>query len=204
MANSSRIFGLKPIRNATQGNYAGATIKCLIPAADANNMAVGDPVVLAGDANPGQVAAYADQVDGAYPTIALAAAGVAIWGVIDSFEPRAVVGYEQPLYRPASTAVYAHVMVDPNIEYEIQAATGTVITTADIGRTCDLVAGAVDPVYGRSGYQADLSTLGNDAADQLLILGMQDRTADNELLDLAKLRVKINNSAWAATGVAGA
>ena len=205
MANSSRIFGLKPIRNAMSGYYAGQTIKCLIPAADANAMAVGDPVVFAGDANPGQVANYPDQVDGAYPTIALATAGTGnpIAGVIDSFEPPATVGYEHTLYRPANVGYYANIIVDPNVEYEIQCATGTVPTTAMIGQTCNLVAGAVDTVYGRSGWQLDLTTIGNLAADQVLLLGLQDRGADNELLDLAKMRVKINNSAWSNTGVAG-
>lgn len=204
MANTSRIFGLKPIRNATQGNYVGAMTKCFIPATDATNMFVGDAVTLAGDANPALVDRYPEQVDGAHPTVAQATAGAAIWGVIDSFEPLALVGYEQSPFRQASVAMYCNVMVDPNIEYEIQARTGTVITTANIGQTCDLIVGAGDQVYGRSGMEADLTTLGNTAADQLLILGLQNRQADNELLDVAKLRVKINASTFANTGVAGA
>ena len=128
---------------------------------------------------------------------------MAILGVIDSFEPLARVGFEQEMYRQANTAMYAHIIVDSNVEYEVQAATGVVPTTAMIGQTCNLIAGAVQLPYGQSGWQLDLTTLGNAAADQVMILGLQDRAADNELLDLAKFRVKINNSAWSNTGVAG-
>lgn len=204
MANQSSIFGLRPIRNATSGYYAGAMIKVFIPAADVSNIAVGDPVALAGDGNPALVDKYPEQVEGSAPTVVKAGPGQAIFGVVDAFEPRAVVGYEQTMHRQGGVAMYANVVVDPMVEYEVQARTGVAFTAAMVGQTCDIVDGGVDLVYGRSGVEADLTTLGNSAANQLFILGVQDRPADNEVGDMVKLRVKINNSGFAAVGVAGA
>lgn len=203
MANASIISGLRPIRNAAGGYHAGGKVLCYIPAADANAMAVGDPVKLAGAANPATVTGYSGFMEGAYPTIERAAAGNNIFGVIDSFEPRAMVGYDQLPYRPASVGMFAHVIVDPNTEYEIQCATGVAFAGSMIGNTCDVVAGTPDTVYGRSGYQADLTTISAVASGQLLILGLQDRDADNEIGSLAKIRVKINESAFSLSNVVG-
>lgn len=205
MANASMISGLRPVRNAVSGYYVGAKIQCFVPAADMTNMAVGDPVTLIGDSNPAQVPGYTfAQIEGAYPSIRRAAAGDPIWGVIDSFEPRAVVGYETTPYRAGGVAMFVHVMIDPNVEFEVQARTGVAFTGAMVGQTCNVFAGATDTVYGRSGYEADLTTLGNSAANQLLILGVQQREADNAVGDRAKLLVKINNSQYSNTGVTGA
>ena len=205
MANASMISGLRPVRNAVSGYYSGSKIMCFIPATDVDNIAVGDPVTLTGGSNPAQVSGYTfAQIEAAAPEVRRALPGEAIWGVIDSFEPRAVVGYETTPYRAGLVAMFCHVMVDPNVEYEIQGRTGVAFTGAMVGQTCNIVAGATDTIYGRSGYEADLTTLGNSAANQLLILGIQEREADNEIGDLAKLRVKINASQFSNTGVAGA
>lgn len=204
MANASMISGLRPVRNAVSGYYAGSKIQCFIPATDLTNIAVGDPVTLAGDSNPASVPGYTfAQIEGAHPTVRRSAAGDAIWGVIDSFEPRAIVGYETTPYRPSGVAMFCHVMVDANVEFEIQARAGVAFTGTMVGQTCNVFAGATDTVYGRSGYEADLTTLGNAAAAQLLILGLQQREADVEIGALAKLLVKINASQFSNTGVSG-
>lgn len=205
MANASMISGLRPVRNAVSGYYSGSKVQCFIPATDFDDIAVGDPVTLAGDSNPAQVPGYTfAQIEGAHPTVRRALPGDPIWGVIDSFEPRAVVGYETTPYRASGIAMFCHVMIDPNVEFEIQARAGVPFTGAMVGQTCDVFDGPTDTVYGRSGYEADLTTLGNSAANQLLILGIQQREADNEVGNLAKLLVKINASQFSNTGVAGA
>jgi len=205
MANASMISGLRPVRNAVSGYYAGSKIQCFIPVTDLTNMAVGDPVTLTGEGNPASVPGYTfAQIEAAHPSVRRAAAGEAIFGVIDSFEPRAIVGYETTMHRAAGVAMFCHVVVDANVEFEIQARAGVPFTGAMLYQTCNVFAGPTDLIYGRSGYEADLTTVGNSATGQLLILGLQEREADNEVGALAKLRVKINNSQFSNTGVAGA
>ena len=202
MANASIISGLRPVRNVHSGNYIGSMAKAHVAAADAVPLAVGDTVKLAGEANPALISGYSfNEIEGAYPTVEKADPGDAVYGVVGGFEPRAVVGYEQAQYREANVEMYVLVHTDPTLLYEVQAQTGTAFTGAMVGQTCSFVNGTIDTVYGRSGLEADLTTVANAANTDLLILGLQDRAADNEVGDLAKLLVKLNNTVFGTTTV---
>lgn len=206
MANSSFIQGLKPIRNIHSGNYAAQLTKVFIPAGEANDIAVGDPVVFDGASNPAQPIPQHvfGEMEGEYATVAKAAmgAGNPIGGVVAALEPLPVVGYEQAQYRVGGVPQFALIITDPDVEYEIQAQTGVAMTGANVMQNVDLIDGGVETVYGRSGVEADLATLGTAANQQLQILGIQNREADNELGDMVKLRVRINNHQFKA-GLAG-
>ena len=207
--NNNAPFGLRAVRNRDSGGYCGQGNQYLIPQADANAMAIGDPVVLAGSSNDSAVAGSTELLtldsrsDGFYPTIQLATAGAGnpILGVIMAFVPRIQTGVQQDFYRKANEEMYAIVHDSKDILYEIQLATGTPMTALSVSQNIDLVAGTPETVYGRSQWAADGATLGTGPTQQLRIEGIQRREADNRLTadggtgvgDSVKLLVSINN-----------
>src|SRR5574343_414317 len=52
MANADSPFGLKPVSHISGASWNGVTWRCFIPSTDGTAMYVGDPVVLAGAADP--------------------------------------------------------------------------------------------------------------------------------------------------------
>ena len=207
--NNNAPFGLRAVRNRDSGGYCGQGNQYLIPASDANAMAIGDPVVLAGSSNDSAVAGSTELLtldsrsDGFYPTIQLATAGAGnpILGTIMGFLPRLQTGVQHDYHRKANEEMYALVHDSKDFLYEIQALTGTQFTADMVGQNVDLVAGAPETVYGRSQWAADLATVGTGATQQLRIEGLQRRGADNRLTadggtgvgDSVKLLVSINN-----------
>ena len=192
MPNSNFAFGLRPVRRAHGGVPNFAVRRYFIPAADTNAMFVGDPVVLAGSADP---------QTGAYPTVALATAGATnrITGVIVGFDPTESI--QSVGYRLASTAAYALVIDDPGQLYEIQEdSVGGALAVTDIGLNADLVAGTGSAFTKLSGWQLDTSTKATGATLQVRIVGLVDRP-DNEIGANAKVLVRLNLTT--ETGAAG-
>lgn len=177
MANVSRVCGARPVKHISGSPYNGQPNKYFIPSTDSTATFIGDFIKSAGSAD-------ADGI----PTIAQAAAGDTIRGVVVGFIPDTA---DSPIYRVASTNRYALVVDDPDIIFEIQEDSGGAATALiDVGENADIVVAAGSTVTGTSGMQLDSSTHTASTA-QLRIYGFAQR-ADNAQGTNAKLLVLIN------------
>lgn len=179
MANVDRPNGLRPVKHLDGSPYNGAVNRYYIPASDSTATFVGDAVKSGGTAD-------ADGV----PTIAQAAAGDAIRGVIVAFEPNPDnLGIN---YRAASTARYALVADAPDLVFEIQEdAVGGAVAITAVGNNADLVVGSGNTTSGASGMELDSSTVATTTA-QLRILGFVQDPKNEVGVANAKLLVSIN------------
>lgn len=169
-------FGLKPIRYKSGAPYNGSCNRYSVAAGEANNIFIGDPVVISGTGD-------ADGV----PGVARAAAGSLITGVVVGFASKrsAAAGATTALnrgYRAASEADYLLVCDDPNLLFAIEegpVGVGGALATGDIGNNADLVAAAGSTYTKRSGYMLDSSTKTTLTA-QVRIVGF-DQTIGNTI-----------------------
>jgi hypothetical protein len=211
MANTSRIFGFKPVKHVTGAPYNGGGNIYQIPASDANNTFVGDPVILEGNASAGGVA-----------TVKKAAAGAAVLGVVTGIinakmDPVAgtltngSIALDTPVYRAASVAQYVLVEDAPDVVYEVEQTTGGSAYTyllADVGLNADAYYGGTgSTTTGTSAVSLDMSTKATTATLQFKILGTVQRP-DNSAISGTDTAVhvlaKINNSTFGnGTGATG-
>lgn len=180
MANPNVPKGLVPVRTLHGTPWNEQLMKCFIPSTDNNDMFIGDPVDLAGSADP----------KGVCPTVVRVAGGAGnpILGAIVAFEHDP----DNPtlLYRKAGTARYCYVCVDPFTVYEIQAEGSNVLSKDVVGLNAVLYAGAGgSTTTGLSSYQLDagVNTAPSvNATYQLLIL----RAVPREDNDITKVNAK--------------
>ena len=129
---------------------------------------------------------------GGYPEIVEATVGDGnkIFGVIVSFEPEPT-NLEQ-LYIASADSGWAHVCVDPDVVYSIQA--NGVVGSADIGQNAVLVADhSVNTTTGISGTEMNATTGGGGYSSyQLMIIGGVDREDNDLTLTHAEWKVIIN------------
>lgn len=192
MANANVAFGLKPVRYASGAPYNGATNVYFVPASDSTALFIGDPVIIAGSADPATGAA----------TITRATAGSAgrITGVVQGFVPTPSIVANG--YRLASTACYVLVADDPNLLFEIQEdAAGGALALNAVGLNADLASGTGSTVTKRSGFQLDTSTAADTATLQLRIERFVNRVDNEPAVANAKVLVRINLPTQ--TGAAG-
>jgi len=175
MANTSIVNGIRPVYNEDGSPWAGTLREYSVPASDATALYVGDPVIIAGDADATGIA-----------TATRASVGGRITGTIVGFRPSAT--FVANGYRAASTAEYAIVATGTGVIYEVQA-NGT-LNAADVGLNADIVIAAGNKLTG-SGVQLDVATKGTGATLALRILGFVQR-ADNDLTANSKVLVRIN------------
>lgn len=190
MANSNAPTGLTPVRNANGSPYVAQLSTYYVPSSDSTALFIGDPVIIAGDADAIGV-----------PTATRATAGATnrITGVVCGFVPSPTIVANG--YRLASTAEYILVETGPDVVYEIQEdAVGGALAATNVGQNIDLVAGSGSTYTKRSGWQADSSTAGTGATLQCRILRFVNRP-DNEIGANAKILVRINLPT--ETGAAG-
>jgi hypothetical protein len=211
MANTSRIFGFKPVKHVTGAPYNGGGNIYQIPSTDANNTFVGDPVIFDGNASAGGVA-----------TVKKAAAGAAVLGVITGFinvkqDPVAgtltsgSIALDTPQYRVASTAQYCLVEDAPDVVYEVEQTTGGSAYTyllADVGLNADAYYGGTgSTTTGTSAVSLDMATKAATATLQFKILGTVQRPDNSSVsgTDTAvHVLAKINNSTFGnGTGATG-
>lgn len=195
MANSNTPTGFRYIGNLA-GTKAAPLVKCFIPATDGTAVFPGDAVKVAGSASSTQTDCQ---------TVAQAAATNAILGVVESVDQVDEIAIGSMnlnrLHRPASTAMFVYVRIDPNAMYEIQAT--TTLAATDVGSNADIVVGAGNATLGLSGMQLDESTTDTTATLALKILGIVNRP-DNAVGASAKAIVLINNHQLkGGTGTAG-
>lgn len=183
---TSRAFGFAVVG----GGAAQGAIQVLIPSSDTNNMGIGDPVVLlgnAGSSSNGRVS----------PTAGMAAATGALFGYIDSIDgtDAASVNFNQS-YRPASTAMYAQVIpFQPNVEYKILADSSAALTTANVGNNANLstIVGC-DTITGLSkNTLSSTSAANSQTAYQMTITGVTDDGSNVITATTPILKVMINN-----------
>ena len=160
-------YGLRPVRYKSGAPYNGACNTYFVPSTDSTALFVGDPVLIAGSADANGVA-----------TVARAAAGARITGIVVGFQPLTTAGVTELGYRAASTACYVLVADDPDLVFEAREdAVGGALAVADVGLNVDLVAAAGSTVTRKSGYLIDSSTKATTAA-QLRIFGFSQRVGN--------------------------
>lgn len=188
MANANSPRGLVPVKNADGSAWNGQTVMYYCAATNSQAMYRGDPVILAGSADPNGVA-----------TIQLASTGTSarITGAIVGWVPSPTILANG--HRLASTAEYALVAAGPNLVYEVQE-DGT-LALASVGLNIDLTAGSGSNVTGWSGYQAKTSTASSGATHQMRILGFSQVTDNTAASANSKLLLRINLPT--ETGAAG-
>lgn len=182
MANSDAPSGFKPIKHLNGNPWNGKVNVYYIPATDATATFIGDAVKSAGSATP----------DGLYPTVAQAAAGDAIRGIVVGFSDQPYVSVNtdnlNEKYRAASVARYAFVVDDPDVIFEVQEdSDGGSIAAASVGLSCDFVVGSGSTVTGKSGMEIDSSDVAT-AAGQFKLLRVSNKVG-NELGDYCKWEV---------------
>lgn len=195
MANTDRPAGLSPVKHLGGASWNGKANVYYVPATDGTAIFKGDAVKSAGSAD----------ATGKYPTVAQAAAGNAVRGVVVGFgeSPNVMINPTNPdrVNRPASTAMYVLVVDDPSVIFEVQEdSDGGALAATSVGLSADLVVAAGSSTTGKSGMELDSSSAAALAAT-LKILRAVNRE-DNELGDNCKWEVLIaEHEMNLATGV---
>lgn len=174
MANVSRTCGFTPVRHLNGMPWNGKARMYSVPVGNAAAIFKGDAVKSAGSAD----------ATGKYASIAQAAAGDAIRGVVIGFSDQPFISVDTGnLYRnycPATTAMYALVVDDPDVIFEIQEDNvGNDMTADMVGLSTDIAVGSGDTANGKSSMQLDSSDTGT-AAGQCKLLGVSNKE-DNAL-----------------------
>ena len=182
MANQDAPFGLKPI-SRTGSSYVGSINRYYISGSNATAMGVGDPVVSAGSAD-------ADGV----PSVARAAAGDAIRGVVVGFDFLDRDQENLPQYRPASVECYALVADDPDMRVLVQEdSVVSTLAATDVGLNADFIVANANSVTGRSQVELDSSSAATTNTLSLKVLELY-QAADNVIGDNAKWVCSLNTS----------
>ena len=196
MANTDSPFGLIPRMYRNGAPWNGKYNIYYIPVGNATALFKGDLVKSAGSAS----------ADGKYPDIVQSAAtNETNIGVVIGFGTQPDLMFDinnlTRNYCPALTEMYAAVVDDPDVIYEMQedSDSGSIAVTA-VGNNADIVVSAGNTTTGQSGMELDSSDVKTTTA-QIRILRLADRP-DNALGTNAKWLVMINESVW--TGTAGA
>lgn len=188
MANTDRPFGLRPVSMLSGAPWNGQVNMYLVPSSDGTAIYVGDPVKSGGTAGAAGTVVNGQDCEG-MPTIAVAAAGDTLRGVVVGFLP--LQTNLETLHRAASTARIALVVDDPNVVFEVQEDSGGAATAAvDVGENADILYTAGSATTGQSAVELDSSSHVTSSA-QLRILGFVKRP-DNAIGTNAKLLVLIN------------
>jgi hypothetical protein len=188
MANTSRPSGLRPVGHLDGSPFNGKLNMYLVPSGDNVAMYVGDPVKSGGTAGAAGVTVNGINCEG-MPTVATAAAGDTLRGVVLGFLPDQT--NLSLLYRTASTNRIALVVDSPDVVFEVEEdSLGAATAAVDVGENADIVYAAGNTSSGRSAVVLDSSDH-KTATAQLRILGFVQRP-DNAIGTNAKLLVLIN------------
>lgn len=187
MANTDRPSGARPVRYLGGAPYNGACNPYSVDSSNATAIFVGDFIIRESDGN---VAPYTGTGGGNLLGVCVAVgANETLYMDPDNPNRR---------YLPASTAGTVLVADQPDIVFECQEDdAGTVLTAADAGANCDVLATAGSTSTGQSAHEIDRSTVTTSAA-QLRLLRLVDRE-DNAHGDYAKWEVLINEHVYRST-----
>lgn len=207
MANTSRPFGLRPVRYRNGSPWTGKGTPYYVPASYATALFIGDPVIITGTSNTSEVTRIGGKFrPGALPEVNVATAGAdnAITGVIVGFMS---AHRDSDIYGPASTERIALVCDDVNVVFQVQDdGSGSGLAATDVGNNANLVAGSGgSSVTGQSSWQLDATTPATTANFQVKIIGVSNIEGENNLgEDYVIWDVVLNRTTWtAAAGVPG-
>jgi len=176
MANSDAAFGFKPI-NRDGSPYNGATLRCVIAAADETATFLGDPVTLDGTSDQG------------YPGVSQCAAAEPVFGVVTSFEANPDSLGDQ--YRKALTKRFCQVATAENTYFECQEdGDGTDLLAVEVGLNAGYEVAAGSTVYGTSGFELDASDAATTSTLDLQIVALVD-APDNILLSTGNTNKRV-------------
>ena len=200
MANANTPFGIRPI-NDNGTPWSGQGMLAYVPASQAGNIFLGDPIVALGGTDAFGVPAVGIASAGASNPILGSMLGISN-GPAGSLY---TVTRDLPVYRQASIANYILIADDPNQLYTIQEDSVGGAIAASVGGFANglLVAGAGSTVTGFSGWQLQSSSVAASANTtyQVKLLGIT-RGPDNAVGVNAKWTVRLNNpQLWSTTGV---
>jgi len=171
MANPDAPFGFRPVRHLNGNVWNGGTIRCYVSASYATALYVGDPVLL----EPTQ----ANRVTTVRcPTVIQSAltSGIYCLGIITSFQPDPDNLSLQ--YRPASTARFCNVCVDPDVVFHVRDDGGAILDENTIGgNAVGINTETGNDITGISGFEMDAGTTtapAENAIYPLFILGVAD------------------------------
>lgn len=193
MPNTSRISGFRPVKHATGAPYTGQGNIYATAAADGTALFVGDPVVLAGDADTAGIATVT-KASASGPVV-----GVVVGIVNSKLDPvtgkmtAGAIALDTPQYRVASTATYVIVEDAPDVIYEAELCTGSnasyTYLTADVGLNVGFTTVAGSTTTGTSAAAADMSTKATTATLPFKLIGAVQRV-DNETIGGTSTAVK--------------
>lgn len=188
MANVNAPFGFRPCKHLSGAPWNGLTKMYYIPGTDTTSVFIGDIVKIAGNADSSTGVATV--------TVATAGDTLSILGAVVGFDPALGVTPNLNIsYRPASTAMYTYVVVDPTVVYEVQAS-GTISAT-DIGLNISLTAGGGgSTTNGVSSFAVDSTTKATTNTLQFHLLNLA-RRPNNAFGASAIVEVSPNITAYA-------
>ncbi len=197
MANADTPFGLRPIKHRNGAPYNGAVNPYYVSNATNNTLFIGDMVLITGTANTAAVTVpgAGSFAIGTLPEIlrvASPADGQRCSGVIVSFaaDPTAL----ENQYRLDSTERVAWVCDDPDVVFEIQGDSATAPAATSVGAAAPYVqTHQGSTTTGLSGMELDVSELGTNPQDLLLVMRLVNRPDNATTLIHAKLEVIISN-----------
>lgn len=191
MANLDRPSGFKPVKHLSGAPWNGKANVYYFKSTYATAVFIGDAVVLAGSSDATAM----------YPSVEQAAAGdTAIVGVVIGFgtDPSLMANPDNLAmkYKLASTEMYALVVDDPFVIFEVQEDSVSNNLDADmVGLNTNITVGSGSTTTGLSGMELDSSDTGTDTAGQLRILRAVNRP-DNVLGTHCKWEVLIVEHAY--------
>lgn len=198
MANANTPFGLASVR-AQDGNNTGVLKHYYVPATNATDLYIGDPVVKTGSANATEILGHAA---GSLASVGKAAATGAITGVMVGILPNG----ESYLNGKLPAGQEAVILVDDDLTKKFNIQANGTVTAAMIGQNANIaVTGTGNSYSGLSGVALDVATVGTEAAKQLKIIGVADYIT-NEFGNYSIVEVLINNDTEAhnTAGIAAA
>lgn len=194
MANIDAAFGMRPVQHLDGSPWNGKVQMFL--ATDSTAIYVGDPVKSGGTAGDAGVVVNGIDVEG-MPTVAAAAAGNALVGVVVGFLPKQ--SDLSVLHREASVNRIALVCTAPDVVYEIQEdSVGGNLAVTQVGNNFDIAYTAGSSTTGRSAVELDSSDNSGTSSAQLRVLGLVKKP-DNALGANAKWLVVINEHEFKST-----
>jgi len=175
MANVDRQCGFTPVRHLNGMPWNGKARMYSVPVGNAAAIFVGDAVASTGSADS----------TGKYPGIVIAATTAAVRGVVIGFSDQPYVNFDTSnLYRnycPATTAMYALVVDDPDVIFEVQEDNvGNDMDADMVGLSADFIVGSGSTTTGKSAMELDSSSTAAAPGGPCRILGVSNKE-DNAL-----------------------
>ena len=203
MANADTPMGFRPIRHRNGAAYNGAVNPYYIKNTSNQALFIGDLVVINGTSNTTaiEVPGGGKYAIGTLPEIVIAevADGKRATGAIVSFSPDPLA--LENVHRLDATERVAWVSDDPDLIYECQGDSATAAQATDVGAGAPFVqTHNGSAVTALSGMELDVSELGTNPQDMLVVVRMVNRE-DNETTAVnAKYEVMISNHTFRPEG----